>query len=142
MQPVVGPIAFRVEEASREILAGASLGPIRFRWPRDLFVTGMTLITRGGSRAEMAGLNVSIVDETQQEIFLSGDNSSNYANAQGAAGLLTLTPTFEDLIKVQPLALQRPVATGDQWFITIQNLGAGTVIPELVFSFQEGLQAA
>lgn len=142
VQPRIGPIAFKVGALSQSIAAGSSLGPVLFRWPRPLFVTGMVLVPRSGDRADMAGLRINIVDETQQQIFLSGDNSNNYMNALGATGLVTLDPTFEDLIKVGPLALQRPVAAGDQWFITIQNGGSNAVIPELSFCFEEGVQAA
>jgi hypothetical protein len=42
---------------------------------------------------------------------------------------------------VRPFPLQRPVAKGDQWTITVTNNdGARTITPELTFRFEEAYE--
>lgn len=141
MQPKVGPVRFRVTEVETSIGVGASVGPVRFRWPRPLFVVSMLLLPRSGSRVDMAALRIAIEDETQQQIISSGDGSTNEAGALGLTGLNPINgPMFSNLVLGRPFALQRPVNTGDLWLITIRNVdGAGAITPELVFDIEDGV---
>lgn len=139
MQPKLGPVCFRVTDADSEIAAGSSLGPIRFRFPRALFVTSVLLLPRSGVRADMAALRLSIEDETQQQIFSSGDGTTNETTALSLMGLRPINgPFVADLLIARPFALQRPVNTGDLWLVTIQNTGAAPITPELIFGFEDG----
>lgn len=137
MQPTKGPVRYKVSEIEQSIAAGSSLGPIKFRWPRAVFVTSLLLLPRSGLSVDMAGLRLTIEDETQQQIFASGDGSANYGAALGDTGLVTLAPLMTTLVKAAPFALQRPVNVGDLWLVTIANVGVNAVTPELLFSFDE-----
>lgn len=91
----------------------------------------------------MAKLSVQIQDETQQQLIVSGNGSNNFGGALAMTGCLPIAPMFSGLVMACPLQIQRPVATGDLWLITIQNLAAvGTIIPMLQFTFDEGRVAA
>lgn len=140
MQPQVGPVSFRVRAFEQALAAGASSEEVRFRWPRDLFVRSLLLLPRSGLRADMAKLALQIVDETQQQIIFSGDGSNNFGGALSLSGCLPLSPMFADLVVAAPLALQRPVATGDLWLITARNRAAAgdPITPVLQFTFDEG----
>lgn len=144
MVPTRGPMLFSVRGfAPLAIANGADSGAIRFRWPRPLFVTALQCVTRTALVADLAGLTIAVTDETQQQMFFNwqGENVVNLAAAQGLGGLGGPGPL------VTPgngwLALQRPVAAGDQWFITIANISAAPItVAALLFRFEEGQRRA
>lgn len=122
--------------------AGGVLGPITFVWPRALFVTSLLVATRGATRQELAALSLSILDETQQEIFFNGKGGA-YADRSSSCmslvGTLVLPPQFDALVLLRPFKLQRPVAAGDNWLFTLTNSHpTDVIIPELTISFEEG----
>lgn len=140
MQPQVGPVRFRVVDVETSLAVGASVGPVRFRWPRPLFVTSLLLLPRSGARADMAALQLAIEDETQQQIVSSGDGSTIQAPGLALSGQTPLNgPLVAGLNLGRPFTLQRPVNTGDLWLITVRNVGgAGAITPELFFDFEDG----
>lgn len=143
MQPAVGPVRFRVRGVEAPIFTGSVLGPVEFRWPRALFVTSLLLLPKSGARPDLAQLSIEIEDETQQQIVSSGNGQNQAAAALALNGQTPIGPMLTDLVLARPFAIQRPVNTGDKWYITIRNAAGGialTVTPELYFDFEDGHQ--
>jgi hypothetical protein len=137
--PKKGPVSFTVTAVDAAIGAGLSVGPVAFRWPRPLFVTGVILLPTSGRHEDMASLRLRIQDESSQDMISDGAGGHK-VSALELCGLRPLPSVFGGLMISRPYALQRPVNTGDQWWITIDNRAAVSLRPELIFTFDDGVK--
>lgn len=136
-----GPSSFSVRGLTDVAIPnGTSVGPIAFRFPRALFVTGLVISTANGLASEVAALEVRIQDETFQDIITTGWTEQHETGCAGLSAMQMLPngPIAAALAVVRPYPLQRPVNVGDEWFITIGNRYATPVTPELHFLFDDG----
>lgn len=134
MQASVGPVLYSVRDyAQRVIPAGGSVGPIVWTWQRATFVTGVWVITHDGSGASAAKLALRIQDETAHDMFTDGQGRTFFAPlGPMSGGILGGGRCFP---------LQRPVADGDAWTLTIANGGADDVtIAALLWLFEEPIK--
>ncbi len=136
MLPLCGPQVFSVAGVDAAIAAGATLGPIPFRFPRAVFVVGALLLPTSGVRADMASLRLRIQDESYAEL-LSDARGGVDAPALAVSGTTLLAGTFSDLMATRPFVLQRPVVSGDIWTVSVRNVGAVELRGELLFFFEE-----
>lgn len=137
MLPRFGPQLLKVAGIDAAIVAGATLGPIDFRWPRDLFVVGMLLLPTSGLRADMAGLRIRVQDESYEDLISDGVSVTN-APALALCGLTPLAfGAFSTFTLSRPFVLQRPVASGDLWRVSVQNVTAGALQGECLFWIEE-----
>jgi len=144
MQPKLGPVLYRLAALSDVIITpGGLLGPFEFRFPRSVFVTGISIVPRSGLRTDLSLLALRIQDETFQDIIADG-KGGHFATCLSLMGTTPLVaPAFGPLILHRPYALQRPVAAGDSWFLTIRNNSAAREITtETILYFDEGEMAA
>lgn len=109
------------------VASGTTLGPIAFRFPRDVFVDGVQLLVRSGNPAELAALEMRIQDETFSDII--SDGQGTIFTAAGAM--------LASIRGWHPFKVQRPVAVGDSWLISITNNFATPVVPILGILFSE-----
>lgn len=125
MLPVRGPSIYRVRGVTNvSIPAATTLGPIRFRFPRAVFVTGVQLLVRSGNPADLAVLDLRISDETFQETI--SDGQGGVFSAPGVA--------LASLRGWHPFRLQHPVAAGDEWIFRVENTrAAGAAVTPLLF---------
>lgn len=118
--------------------AGGSVGPSAFRWPRDLFVTGLLLVPRSGDPADLANLQLRIQDATYQDLIGDGQGASFSADGAALHGIaigLVAWPNF------RRFELQAPVAVGDEWMFTVTSkAGAPITLAGLYAYFDEGRQ--
>lgn len=133
MQPRRLPNLILVPGISGVSIAPAGSTTVSFQWLSPRFIEGLKLFPRSASRVDMAGLRLRIVDETSQDVILEG---SPFLAANSAPALVLQGPSFS------VLPLQRPVADGDAWQITVTNGNAGAVIPNLVFYLGEAHEHA
>lgn len=140
MIPRVGPAIFSVTGVSGvPLVNGTALSRVRFRWPRDLFCTGVMLFAQSGAVADDAGLTLQIEDATFQNLLTDGQGGTFSAPAlalHGGAGPGAGAPRSG----YRPWSFQQPIAKGDLWFFTVASSNASgehTVIPWLVLYFDE-----
>ena len=138
MIPRVGPALYTVTGISDvPIPSGTSLQRVQFRWPRDLFVTGVLLFAKAGAPAANANLELQIEDETFQQMFSDGQGQTFAVPALALNGG-PLPGAGAPPTGARAFALQRPVRKGDLWFISVANVAVdGTAVPELFFYFDE-----
>lgn len=117
--------------------AGASLGPIKFRWPEAQFVTGLSLITHGGTATELAALTLAITDEDNDPMVLTNGVAGAMSGLAFGGIALEQWPT---LPLVRTLDLQRPVAAGDVWRFVLENSSGAPITAELLLSFRSPTQ--
>lgn len=148
MQPKIGPVLYSVREfvgLSVPALAGGvpgTSGVQTFRYPRSVFVTSIRLVTNDGSPASLAALSLRIQDETSQEVIfnVAGQNTAPFGALQGIGGIGGPGLLVRGAGKFE---LQRPVADGDTWLMTVRNSsGAPIVLAALLLEFAEGLRDA
>jgi hypothetical protein len=130
MQPRVGPVLFSVRGISGVAVPnGSEVGPITFQFPRALFVTGLLLLPRSGSQADLAKLQLRIQDELQADMISDGSVLFEFG------GLAMHGRCF------RPYPLQRPVLDGDEWRFTVGNDGAAPItVATLAIIVEEGLR--
>jgi hypothetical protein len=122
--PRVGPQLFSVREFDAVTIgAGLAVGASSFRWPRDLFVTGISWLPETGDPAELANLRVRISDETFQEVFADGQGFTFDVPGVLLGGIAAQV----EYHGFRRWPLQRPVAAGDQWFFTMTNTSAADI---------------
>jgi hypothetical protein len=125
MIPKCGPALFSPREFAWAVVpGGGDLGPITFRFPRNLFVTGLMVLTGDGSVVDLAHLFIRIQDETFQDVITDGQGTTL------EAGLLALRG-----IQGKPFPLQRPLMSGDLWLITLSNLSPNDIRISGLFLF-------
>lgn len=138
MLPRVGPFSYSVTGITDvSVGAGSSVGPITFRFPRAVFVTGLVMIPRSGARADLAALRLRVQDESFAELVSDGRGVKLETGMLGLAGLTVVGPAFQELELVRAFALQRPLQVHDTWHFTVSNVGSGAVTPELHIQFEE-----
>jgi hypothetical protein len=140
VQPRTGPVIFRLAALSDVSItaAGGTLGPYAFRFPRSLFITGISIVPRSGARGDMAALSLRIQDQKFQDMIADGAGG-HFASVLSLMGTTPLATAFSPLVLYRPFKLQRPVFAGDEWYFTIQNNSAGTAIKtETILYFDEG----
>lgn len=130
MIPYCGPALFSVPGFQWAIVPTlGDLGPFTFRFPRNLFVTGLMALTGDGDSATLAKLFIRIQDETFQDVISDGQGQAFEAGLTALRGL-----------SGKPFPVQRPVMSGDQWIITISSLDdaeGGIRLAGLYFFFDE-----
>lgn len=127
MQPQRGSVLYSVPGISGVAIAGGSDSPeVSFFWPRDLFVSGVLLLSDDGSPVTAAGLSLRVVDESTEDVIADGQGAGFFAPALSLQGF-----------GVRPYPLQRPVTARAEWLITVRNDNAGPVAPQLLFFFEE-----
>lgn len=123
------------------------LGPVAFRFPKPVFVTGFAFHARDPEQTRF--LQLRIEDETFTQILVhyglgavaeGGQPVQNAVGVQALSGLVTMGPGFSDLVRIRPFVLQRPVAALDHWYISVVNGDDNPAIPELHFMFDQGLR--
>lgn len=138
MLPREGPTVYKVIAASDAIIgAGLTLGPIEFQFPRSVFVTGISILPTSGLRADTAKLSVRIQDETFQDMISDGAGG-HVGSVLSLMGTTVIAPLFDELVLHRPFKLQRPVRSGDSWFISITNNGLTNLKTETLLYFDEG----
>lgn len=137
MIPRKGPSSYSCRGITDvSVPAGGEISAV-WRWPRALFVTGFLAHGRGGTRAELAALTLRIQDETFQDVFSDGQGASFARSLLSLCGLVTTGPLVDDLVMVRPWVMQRPVAAGDEWVVTVANTSGAPIYPELHWLFEE-----
>lgn len=137
MLPANGPQIFKVAGIDAPVAGGATLGPIPFLFPRDLFVTGVLLVPTSGLRADMAQLRLRIQDETYEDLISDGLMTFD-ASVLALCGTTPLAfGAFGALVVKRPFVLQRPVASGDMWRFSVRNVAGGTLSSELFLFVEE-----
>lgn len=129
MIPRCGPMQYSPFGLSGvSIAAAASNGPVAFRWPRAVFCTGFLLFPESGSLVDAAHLKIRIQDESFTDMITDGAGAQFYAPALLLHGF-----------GFRIFDLQRPVAAGDLWYITLANTYAAVtaIVPRLAFAFEE-----
>lgn len=112
MIPKCGPSLFSVPGFAWT--TGAA--EVRFRFPRNLFITGVMVLTGDGDPATLANVNLAIQDETFQSVISDGTQPASIPGValRGIDG--------------KPFPLQRPVMSGDIWIINCSgNIGEDPV---------------
>ncbi len=128
MLPKVGPVLYIVPGSSNVSIGAGTTLLLPFKWPSARFVTGLLVLPLSGVPADAARLEVAITDETQQQIIADG-----FGGTFAAPGL-----AMSGLVAWNPLPLQRPVAAGDPWGISVANVGAAPItLAALVLYFEE-----
>lgn len=139
MIPRVGPAIFSVSGVSGVTLTSAApLVRVRFRWPRDLFCTGILSFAQSGEPADDAGLTVQIEDATFQNLITDGQGGTFAAPSLALHG----GPNYPGAPRAgyRAFAMQQPIAKGDLWFFTVAAATAtedNPVVPWLVLYFDE-----
>jgi hypothetical protein len=137
--PKAGPAIYSVTGVSYvPIAAATSLERVRFRWPRDVFCTGVWLAAQSGNPADNALLTLQIEDATFQNLF--GDGQGGSFGLPALALLGGPTPgAGAPQAGFRWFPLQQPIAKGDLWFFTIGNTATGdhTIVPVLLLTFDE-----
>jgi hypothetical protein len=147
--PRVGPVLFIVEALRVPLAPTTSIvagGPVAtsprppFRWPRDLFVSAASLFSSDGDPTKAAALTLRIQDETFQDVFTDGQGGTFAVPGLALIGG-PLPGAGAPQGGIKPFSLQRPVARGDQWTITITNTDTvRTITPILLFRFEEAYE--
>lgn len=127
-RPDYGPKLWRVPGTDGLVLAAAPAvgspsvsAPITWRFPKAVFVCGVLVLLRPRSSAampgEMAQVSLRIIDESNQPIINDTRGTiRGTQNAPVAAPLLALHGKG-----FHPHALQRAVASQDQWHFVFEN---------------------
>lgn len=139
MIPKAGPAIYSVTGVSYvPIVAGGSLARIRFRWPRDVFCTGVWIAAQSGSPADNALLTLQIEDATFQNLFGDGQGASFALPSLAMIGG-PIPSVGAPQAGFRWFPFQQPVAKGDLWFFTVSNTAAGdhTIVPILLLAFDE-----
>lgn len=128
------PLLFTVAGVSGETIApGASLGPVRFRWPEDGICTGLLVVPRSGLASDLGGLSLAITDEESNQLIVD-DGIGGELSPLAFGGLeLPFWPGFPLL---RPCPLKRPLFAGDFWSFTVRNGNAGAVASNLYLFFE------
>lgn len=137
LAPAFGPIVLSSRALAAQTvpaLAGgvpgqfpsAASGPAVFRWPFAAFCTGALLLPMSGDPVDAAALSLRWQDETAFDVFSDG-GGQNYE-----APVLALQGSALG----RYIALQRPVADGDEWLFTVFNQAGKTIqLAGLFFAF-------
>jgi hypothetical protein len=139
--PRCGPGVYSVSGVSYvAITGGGVLNRIRFRWPRDVFCTGVQLLPQSGNPVDNANLTLQIEDATFQNLFGDGQGASfSLPSLAMAGGPVPGAGAPQAGFRWFPL--QQPIAKGDLWFVTVTNTRAPgeetTIVPVLLFLFDE-----
>jgi hypothetical protein len=141
MQPSFGPVSYTVGGITDVAIgAGLTLGPIRFRFPRAVFVSSIIMHERTGDPARLARLRLRIQDETSQDIITDGRSKNTVRGATINALTCLDGPFASGLVKLRAFPIQRPVLDGDQWFISVTNDDVADRFCELHLQFEEAFR--
>jgi hypothetical protein len=113
------------------ISGGSDTPGLRVNWPengRVLAFTGFAFDPDGEAPLTevSARVQIQIQIEGVTHIFSNGESSD-------WASLYALTPAHAPWFE-----LDLPVHVGQPWLISLRNLGTGTAVPEVLFSFRRG----
>lgn len=137
MIPQLGPVIYVPRGFANAIVpAAGQIGPLEFRFPRAVFVTGLLVMPSTGATADQGALSIQIEDETFQQIIGDGQGQSFDAPALalsglGPSGLMSFAGGWTWF------ALQRPVADGDLWNITVFNSSLAEIAVTALLRFDE-----
>ena len=137
MTPKVGPTIYRVAAVSGKTLAAGASATGKFRWPRDLFVTGLQAFTQSGDASDFAALEIRIQDETFQDMFTDGQGTTFTVPALGLGGG-PVWPSGANRSGIRTFPLQHSVMSGDEWIFTVSNTKEeGDLVPLIFLHFAE-----
>lgn len=122
-----GPTQFTIPGVNGSEFAPGDISRVSFRWPRDLHVTGISLlpIVQGGGcneiRSQLANLRLRIQDQLFTDVFTDGQGTGEDIPALATNGLVPLDMggEFACLMTLRAFPMQRAVRKGDIWTFTI-----------------------
>jgi hypothetical protein len=138
------------------IAGGASLGAegtgatvtdfrCEWRWPRDLFVLGVTVVPADGTVTALASLELRVIDEDSNDLVSAGGlggATDNQAPMLAQQGLGQAMLSILALPPIRPLRLQRPVRSRDPWLFKLANIsGAPIDVAAMILHFAEARPA-
>lgn len=136
------PLLYTVPFFDGLVIPGTSRSAdFEWRWTKDDFVTGCLFFAESGAtsealRAATANLRLAISDETFERIVTDGQGLT--FDAPGAALLGGVLPVGANGFGFRPFVLQRPVACGDVWVISMRNMAAAPVTVAGLYFYSSG----
>ena len=136
MIPKAGPALYLHSSVSYvSIAAGASLQRKPFRWPRDIFCTGIWLAAQSGDPVDNANLTLQLEDATFQNLFSDGQGGTFALPSLALVGG-PVPGAGAPQAGFRFFPMQAPIAKGDIWLATVANTKAvGAIVPVLLYAF-------
>lgn len=134
--PRHGPIVWKV---APKVISGVALAavtaspPALFHFPRKCMVTGLYLMSLEATFASLAALEISIQDETNQQMF-----TDNAAMSQVGIGVGVGQSFFASALMMHGLRrdwfpLRRWVNSADDWKFIVRNVDPAVTVTPSVF---------
>jgi hypothetical protein len=136
--PKAGPALYLHSSVSYvSIAGGTSLQRKPFRWPRDVFCTGIWFGAQSGSPFDNANLTLQLEDATFQNLFSDGQGGTFALPSLALIGGPT-PGAGAPQAGFRWFPMQAPIAKGDIWLATVANTKVEeATVPILIYAFDE-----